>query len=82
MARPPILALFLTWGGSVGAHIMYIIILYRSLYIVEKTTKMAKSVKKRGLGKTKRNRKNQLKRQKQIEANVLVLKKLESEFKN
>lgn len=38
---------------------------------------MAKSVKKRGVGKTKRNRKNQLKRQKQILANVEVLKKLE-----
>jgi hypothetical protein len=42
---------------------------------------MAKSVKKRGVGKTKRNRKNQLKRQKQILANVEVLKKLELELK-
>jgi hypothetical protein len=42
---------------------------------------MAKSVKKRGVGKTKRNRKNQLKRQKQILSNVEVLKKLELELK-
>jgi hypothetical protein len=33
------------------------------------------------VGKTKRNRKNQLKRQKQILANVEVLKKLELELK-
>lgn len=41
---------------------------------------MAKSLKKRGMGKTKRNKKNQVKRQKQIQANMLVLKKLEAEF--
>ena len=41
---------------------------------------MAKSLKKRGMGKTKRNKKNKVKRQKQIQANMLVLKKLEAEF--
>ena len=40
---------------------------------------MAKSLKKKS-GRPKRNRKNQLKRQKQIQANMLVLKKLEAEF--
>jgi len=38
------------------------------------------NLKKRGMGKTKRNKKNQVKRQKQIQANMLVLKKLEAEF--
>jgi len=37
---------------------------------------MAKSLKKKS-GRPKRNRKNQLKRQKQIQANVLVLKQLD-----
>jgi len=37
---------------------------------------MAKSLKKKS-GKPKKNRKNQLKRLKQIQANVLVLKLLE-----
>lgn len=40
---------------------------------------MAKSIKKKS-AKPRKNRKNVLKRQKQIQANILVLKKLEAEF--
>jgi len=42
---------------------------------------MAKSLKKRGVGKTKRNKKNVAKRLKQIQENQRVLKSLELEYK-